>query len=394
MSLRRLLSLNAILLASLGALWALDSTLAGRREARRIHESAFRPVVGDGSIGSADIALFELRLPRTGESWAYARREEGWRLPRDRDVFARGPELEGFLRALLESRGTVVGDVSSEAPHFGLGRDEAPEVRLRGPSGLELARVRIGRSPPGERAGECFLSADGDDAILHMNANPWPLIERPAGARLPPLADGRIIPGALVRGSLERIRFSGPETPAADGGSVLESLQVKTLPPVFPRDRGPRYEWYGVFAGEAERRVADGEAWRYANAISSLAFDEILGSPAPSAPAALPPETGLAEPTLSVRVEYGEGSAHTLELGALDERGFHYLRNATTGQVFAISLAKAKSLVSDVAALLEPEPEPGPKPGPGPGPGPESGPETGSEIAPRDAPRKAPGNSP
>jgi len=346
---RPILVLNALLLACLAGLWATDRVLEKRSADRRARDSAFRPLDGRGETAATAVARFDVTLPGAGGSWFYVRRPEGWRIPRHRDAFALGSETEGLLKALFESRGTLIGRMPDDERRFGLDRDHALEAELFDAAGKRLLRAWAGLVAPGQRSSESYATALGSDAILHMNQNPWPYLNWTPGSRLPPLLDGRVIPGALGRGGASRIALSGAGAPA------VETLIRREIPfdqrRGFGPDRGPSFEWYGVFAGEGEKRLNDSASWAYSSFVSGLAFDEILGSRAPD-------DRSFDRPALAVTLDYGGDKKDVLILGAANERALHRLLNATTEQVFLISAEKAKGLAPDVAKLLEKNPEP------------------------------------
>jgi len=351
---RALATLIVILAACLGALWSAGRMLERSREERRADDSAFHSILGVDMPAAASVARIELTIPGAGEKWAYAKEKDGWRLPRYRQGFARGRALEGLTAAFLDGRGTVAGRVSTGAERFGIVRGKALEAELRDASGKLLVHALAGRVAPGQRSAECFVAAEGRDAILHLDANPWVHVEWSRGDRFPPLLDPHVIPEALGRGFPSRIAFGGASTPAIQALIRKEAPRDPRMP--MGQDRGPRYEWYGAFE-EGERRLNDGAATEYVRSIAGLDFEELLG---PGAEDAGP----FAKPGLTVMIEYDGGAKDTLILGAAGPGGARHLLHSTTKQAFLIAAAGARGLEPDVKALLEPEPRPAAQPAP------------------------------
>ena len=346
---RALAALIVILAVCLGGLWSADLLLEKRREESRAADSAFHKV--GGPVGPAPAAVFriDLAIPGAPETWTYVKETDGWRMPQYRQGFAQGRALEGLLAAFLEGRGTVVGRMPADAEHFGMIRGKALEADLRAASGNLLLHGVAGRVAPGQRSGECFVTAEGNDAILHLDANPWTPVAWTPRDRFPPLLDRHVVPEALGRGFPSRIELAGRSAPA------VRALIRKDLPP-DPRgmgpDRGPRFEWYGVFEG-AEQRVNDAAASGYAGSFGRLELEELLG---PSAEGTGP----FADPELTATIDYDGKARDTLILGSAGAGGTRALLHATTKQAFLIAPAAAASMAPDAKALLEPNP---PRPG-------------------------------
>ncbi len=371
---RALAFLNLLLLAALGLLWALDWHLDSAARERRTAGSAFLALGGSG-LSVEEVSRLELALPGAPGKWLYERRGGIWRLPQYRDGFADGPMLAGLVKSFLESRGTAVGKKPEDERHFGLAPGGAVTADFFGASGRKLLRAWAGSVAPGERSEECFLDAEGDGRILHMNSNPWSYITWKPGDKFPPLLDARVLPGALGRGPLERIAFDPPPDPG------LKEIQVKEIlrPPMgMGRDLGPHLEWHGIFTSGEDKLLNDAAAGGYAGFITELAFDELIGAP---------PREGeiLGSARLAVTLHYRGGDQagdqgktpaqapkkeqDTLILGTRSEGGFQYLFNATTRQVFQISAEKARKFLPDVEAMLREPPEKAPEEAPKPAPG-------------------------
>ena len=330
----------------LGALWSADLLLEKRREERRAADSAFHRLGGPDGPVPASVFRIDLAIPGAAETWTYVKETDGWRMPQYRQGFAQGRALEGLLAALLEGRGTIVGRMPADAEHFAIIRGKALEADLRAASGNLLLHATAGRVAPGQRSGECFAAAEGRDAILHLDSNPWAPVAWTPRDRFPPLLDRHVVPEALGRGFPSRIEIAGRSAPA------VRALIRKDLPP-DPRgmgqDRGPRYEWYGVFEG-GEQRVNDAAASEYAGSFGRLELEELLG---PAAEGSGP----FADPELTVTIDYDGKARDTLILGSAGAQGTRAILHATTKQAFLISPVAAKSFAPDVKALLEPAPQ-------------------------------------
>jgi len=381
---RKLLLGNVALALILAGLVAADRVLETRREARRAADGAFHAIADAATPPVASVARVELVLPGSTTRWTLERRPEGWRLPQYRDAFALGQQVDGLLKALLESRGTVVGTVSGDGPHFGFlpGRDV--EAALYGASGSLLLNASAGRIAPGQRSGECYLRVDGLDRVIHANANPWPFVAWDPATPFPPLLDAKVIPSALGRGFALRITLSAvPPLPIRE--IVRREIPKERLQP--PLDRGPRYEWFGAFA-EGEKQLNDAASYAYLGRLTGLTFDELLGSRSGQ-------EAAFAQPSLVVTIEYDGGAKDILRLGAPLDAGRRLVESEATAQAFVISAAKAASLAPDVQALLAPPAAPPPAPALPPGlpPGVFPGGAPGTDPAGRPGPANPPAPS-
>jgi hypothetical protein len=344
---RSILLLNVLLLACFAALWGLDRHFENRAEGDRVRDSAFLLPGGERSPPVAAVARMELVLPGSDFRWSYVLRKDGWHIPDHRDAFALGQEIQGIERSFLESLGTIVGTAPAEQSHFGLERSDAMEAAFFDSSDKLLLRAWAGVVVPGQRASECFMTAAGGDLILHVHANPWSFVSWTPGGKLPPLLDPKVIPVALGRGGIAHITFGGREPPPI--AELIRREIPQDLRQRLGPDRGPRYEWYGKLPGGEEKRVNDSVAWAYASSILGLTFDELLGARSGR-------EALFEPPAVSLALQYDGDAKDTLVLGGV-EKGNRYLLNSTTGQVFLISLEKAKGLSPDVTALLELPPE-------------------------------------
>lgn len=349
---RALLALNLILLACLGVFWGLNASLEVRREAQRLADSAFHTLSDKGPVALAAVTSFELKFTRSRHRWRYVRRAEGWRIPQYRDAFALGQEIDGLLRSFLEGQGTIVGHLSADGAHFGLVARGTLEVSFFSEGDRLLLRAQAGRIAPGQRASECFAAADGSDAVLHLDSNPWMFLKHKPGSHFPPLTDARVVPAALGRGLPAKIAFGGSSALA------VRELIRKEIPIErrLPLDRGPRFEWYGATA-EGEERLNDEVAFGYASFLAGLEYEELLGSPDGK-------EAALAPPSLTVTLEYDEGTKDVLTLGMRTEKGLRYLLHGTTRQLVLISGENAAKLVPDLKALLEAQPPKEARPAP------------------------------
>jgi hypothetical protein len=346
---RALLVLNGILVVSLGVLWVLDASLEARREGQRAADSAFHALSEPDPVKVADVTRIALTLPGAGTSsgteWMYVRRGDGWHLPQHRDGFGIGQEIEGFLKALLESRGTVVGRVPADLEHFGISAGRTVEAKLYDSTDELLLHALCGSVAPGQRSTESFLTATGRDTILEMRSNPHSYIQWDRQGGLPPLLDTRVIPLALGRGLPSKISFSGEGAPAVREMLRRDIPMERRLAARF--DRGPNFEWFGTTAG-GETRINDDVSSGYVSFLSSLVFDELLG---PRTRSGL--NLSLEKPSLAITIEYDGGPTDTLR-GWQEAGGARYhLHHSATDQVFVISEEKAKKLVPDAKALLE-----------------------------------------
>jgi hypothetical protein len=174
---RALLVMNLLLALTLGALWQLDASLEERFEKERRAASRFLSLPATRGALVGGVARLELTLPGSPTTWVYTREKDGWRLPEYRGAFALGRELEAVLKALLEQKGTMVGSVPADETHFALEPAEALRANLFDRAGESLLSARVGRVAPGKRSGESFMTAEGSDVILHMNANAWSPIQ-------------------------------------------------------------------------------------------------------------------------------------------------------------------------------------------------------------------------
>jgi hypothetical protein len=295
-------------------------------------------------VALAAVESFELKLTGSRQGWRYVRRAEGWRIPQYRDAFALGQEIDGLLRSFLEGQGTIVGHLPPDGAHFGLVAGRSLEVSFFSKGDRLLLRAHAGRIAPGQRASECFAVADGSDAVLHLDSNPWMFLKHKSGSRFPPLIDAHVIPIALGRGLPAKIAFGG-ESPSAVSELIRKEVPIERHTPL---DRGPRFEWYGATA-EGEERLNDEVAFGYASFLSGLAYEELLGPPDGK-------EAALAPPSLTVTLEYDGGAKDILTLGVPTEKGLRYLLHGTTRQLVLISAENAAKLVPDVKALLEAQP--------------------------------------
>ena len=339
---RLLLGINLVLVAALCALWGLDHSLETRRDARRATDSAFHAIDDAATPAVSAIARIELLLPGSTTRWSLEKKSEGWRLPQYRDAFALGQEIDGLLKAILESRGTIVGRLPQDAMHFGFVPGKVIEAGLYGSSSMPLLKATAGAVAPGQRSGECFLAAEGLDQILHANANPWPYVQWDSTSRFPPLTDPKVMPTALGRGYAAKITFGGEAAPPVRE-LIRREIPKERLNPMM--DKGPRYEWFGTFA-DGEKRVNDNVAGSYLGGLTGLLFDDLLGD--------LKGREGVfAKPVLTITLENDGGTKDTLTLGLRDPNGLSHFLNGSSGQVFLISAAKVASLTPDTKALLE-----------------------------------------
>ncbi|MBI4603017.1 MAG: hypothetical protein HY721_13750 [Planctomycetes bacterium] len=339
---RVLSGMNLFLLVCLAVLWRLDVSLEERREGRRRADSTFHSLADEATPAAAAVERIELKLPGSDATWVYLKRADGWHLPDHRDAFATGQEIDGLLKALLESRGTVVGRRPQDAAHFGFVPGRTVEASLQDGSGRLLVKALAGMVAPGQRSGECFLAAEGREPILHANANPRPYVAWTPGSRSPPLLDPKVIPSALSRGLAAKVVFGGEAAPA------IRELIRREIPLEQRRalgDRGPRFEWFGT-AADGEKRLNDNVAFGYLHGLTRLTFEEILGALQGS-------EALFAQPSLTITLEQDGGAKDTLTLGASDASGRRHILNSATGQVFTITEENARGLTPDVKALLE-----------------------------------------
>ena len=348
---RLLFRMNFALTVALGALLGLDWTLESRREAQRLFDSAFHAIHDAATPPVASVTRLELLLPGSAKRWTLEKRPEGWRLPDYREAFALGQEVDGLLKALLESRGTIVGNFSGDAAHFGFVPGRILEAWLYGASSSLLLKGMAGSVAPGQRSGECFLAAEGFDRILLSNANPWPHVQWDATSHFPPLTDLKVMPSALRRGYASRVVFGGEAAPQVRD-LIRREVPTDRLNPLA--DRGPRFEWFGTFV-EGEKRINDNVASGYLGAVTGLLFDDLLGDFKGR-------EALFAKPVLTITLENDGGSKDTLTIGTRDPNGFNYLLNGSSGQVFLISTSRLSSLTPDVRALLELPSAPPPMP--------------------------------
>ncbi|HVR74190.1 MAG TPA: hypothetical protein VMT52_07660, partial [Planctomycetota bacterium] len=306
---RALSILNVALLVLLGVLWTFDATLESGRESERASDSKFHALSGPDALAVTDVKRLDLSLPGSGVKWTYTRRDDGWHLPQYRDGFGLGQEIEGFLKAILDGRGTVVGRVPGDAEHFGISPGRTIEAEIHDGAGSLRLHAIAGSVAPGQRASECYLTARGRDTILHMNSNPRPYVESAGDGRFPPLLDTRVIPLALSRGLPARISFTGEAAPPV--GELMRREIPRERLMAMGGDRGPRFEWFGTTA-EGEKRVNDTAAFTYTGFLSRLAFDELVGPRTGR-------EAGLEKPSLLVTLEYDGGTKDTLVLGPREE---------------------------------------------------------------------------
>src|SRR4029079_745888 len=114
----------------------------------------------------------------------------------------------------------------------------------------------------------------------------------------------------------------------------------------------PHFHWSAATSA-GERTLGDMAATTYLNALSTLAFDDLVGSPKGH-------EDAFGHPALVITITYDNGESDVLTLGGKTPQGRHLLAHGTTRQAFVISAAKAAALHPDVKALLEPSPESAP----------------------------------
>ena len=351
---RTLSILNVCLLSCLGGLLSLDLVLEARREAGRVADSAFHLLAEPEALALADVQRVELTLPGAAAKHTYLRQGDGWHLPQFRDGFALTQELEGFLKSLLESRGTIVGRTPADAAHFGIVPGRTVEAEMYDGAGKLRLHALCGDVAPGQRSGECFVTAEGRDPILHLGSNPRSYMTWTPATRTPPLADRRVIPLALGRGLPSKVTFGGPQPPAVRE-LIRRDIPKERLMAMGP-DRGPRFEWFGT-TPEGEKRINDNVCFAFTSFLSSLEFDDLLGQRTGNEP-------GLAQPALTVTLEYEEGKKDTLTLGSRAADGSHLLHHSATNQVFLIAAARAAQMQPDQKAILElPPPREPPPPG-------------------------------
>ena len=346
---RGLLALNAILLACLCLLWTIDASTQKKSDARLAADSQLHPLAGEGTIAVDQVRGLQISLPPSGSKWIYERREDGWHLPQFRNGFGLTQEIEGFLRSILEGRGTIAGRKSSDAKRFGLVEGEAMEAEIADGQGHLRLRAMFGSVAPGQRSSECFAAAAESDSILHLNSNPRAFIAPVTPDQLPPLLDRRVIPLALARGMPLKVTLAGEGTQGIPA-LIRRDIPKEQLADRRP-DRGPSFEWYGVFK-DGEKVLNEMAVASYISALSDLLFDELLGQ-----------RSGLSldgwQASLTVTLEYEGGTTDLLSLGSQPVQGLRLIHHSATDQVFLISEKKAQGLIPDVEAFLRPSPDEG-----------------------------------
>lgn len=341
---RSLLVLDVVLLCGVGTLWWMNRAWDARQDESRVAESTFRAIGGEATPSVASISRIDLTLPGSDRHWVAERRKEGWRLPAYRNAFALPDAIDGLLKALLESRGTAVGHLGTEADRFGLTPNGTLEARLYNSPGALVLHVIAGDVAPGQHADECFVAVVGQDSILQVNANPWTMAKLDPASPFPPFTDPRVIPAVLDRGIPARVRFSGSAAPALT--IVRRNFPVEEM--MRTQGKGPRFLWTGTMP-DGEKRLNDAAAWKYMNGLATLAFDDLVGSRKAK-------DEIFAQPSLVITIENDGGASDTLTLGTRDPKGRVHVSNSSTSQVFLISPAKAAALVPDLKTLLEPMP--------------------------------------
>ncbi|MFN0059092.1 MAG: hypothetical protein ACKVX7_11590 [Planctomycetota bacterium] len=353
--LRALVTLNVLLVAIFGALLAVDRWFDTRDLAQRKAESTFHSLLDGETPRVAEIVRIDLTFPAVSESVRYQRQGEFWRLPAYRDGFGLAQELDGIVKSLLESRGTVAGQLPLHAEHFGFAAARTLIAEFYDGGDVRKLRAQLGRVAPGQRSDECYVAAEGRDRVLHFGANPWSYIPTELDPRFPPLLDVKVVPTALRRGLPARISFAG------DGVEirVITRREAPKDPSVGARpDQGPRYEWFGVLGGatgETELRVNDRAAFTYCQTLATLAFDELVGLHATH-------KELVAQATLVLTIEYDGKLEDTLRVAEATPSGRVALRHTATDLVCYVARDVAASLVPSRQALLEPNPAPSPAP--------------------------------
>lgn len=323
----------AWLLALAAGLWGLVELEGAAREraaAERSARSRFQRLREDGA-SSADVARLELRPPGAGRATTYLRTELGWRIPELRDAFALGRELEATIAAFLESEGTWAGSWPADEARYGLDRGFL-WARLVDARGETLLEARAGRLAPGASRSECFLAASHRPEILQAVANPWAQIPAAARAGDPPLLDRRITPLALERRALLGVQTSGAEA------GELAAVERRTLPPerLTALDRGPRFEWHGIFRDGSERLLDERSASLWVGALLQASWEELLGT------FALPTELGPV--ALELVLRYDGGASDRILIGAPEADGRRRAWQETTRQLLILGTESARAL--------------------------------------------------
>ena len=326
---RRQLAILAVLVA---VLVFADGYLRGVARSNRLEASLLMPLVDPrAEVVPERIRTIVVQQGSRPQSWTYELRGRSWRYPAYFNAHVRGDRIDLLLRSLLQSAGTKVSDEAADHGHFGLTSESALRVGLSDGSGVRLLDVWVGRGAPGPRAGESYVRLAGDDAVVHLHANPSHALA--GGWRAAPILDPYVLPRSLVRRAVTRLNF------ITAGHGVPESLwRVAVAPdtsrPYVPRPGGPEYRWLAGASEGGQDSCRTENVYAYTAFLRRLRYDELHD---------LKGDYGFAADRRLELIDE-EGVVNVLEVGRQNADGGLFLRNLSAGIVCTISPDKATLL--------------------------------------------------
>ena len=331
----------AVLTAILAVLIVADHWLGERQAAARIQASQLSLLVEpDAEIVPERVRKIDVRAG--SRQWIFEKRGNHWRFPAYHGAYVQENRVTFLLESLLTTYGTVVGDDEDDRDEYGLTPSSAVRVALSDGS-VALADFWVGRGAPGPRAGESYVRREGDNAIIHLHANP----RHALASGDPPMVDGLVLPAALAGKSVVQVNFATQELAPRQLRRV--DKPPPTEGPYLPKPGEYSYDWIAGF-GERVDTCLIANVFAYTSFVSSLRFQRLHDPRAR--------DYGFTD---GERIELvdEDGDAVILHRGR-QEGNSVYLRNASAGLVCSVPATAADLLFPTREVLTDTLPEPSP----------------------------------
>ena len=318
------------------ALVLLDRWVDARVQRLQVAASTFHTL---STAETERVRSIRVRSPTGGIDWHYQRLDGFWRYPAYHHAFVLPAAIDRLLRALLQSSATVVATDAGRHAHFGLG-PRSFRIHLQDVDAVSLLDIHFGRGAPGQSSPESYVRHTDSDTVYHLHANPLLTLARGT----PPMLDPQILPKALERRSVVRLRFTH------DGRTRSLHRVEAGERPMPGRPPGRTFAW--VMGPDAKGdTVLNENAYALVGYIQRLKY-AALHDPRQSS-------TQFAGEVHELELMDEEGVIDLLTVGA-SAGDATYLRHETTGQVFTLGSNKVALMFPDAAALTDTLPNPSP----------------------------------
>lgn len=321
--------------AVLGALVLFERAVARRDEAPG---SAVERLVPAERTAGRTTAAFTIQTG--GSPLTYLRAKGLWRSRETFGAVCEAEAVEGFLAAVLESRGALACAGPDCVERCGVRAPEGLRLALHGPKVLTdpgrdtWLELEFGPARATADGGATFAALAGSDRVLAVDRDPRAFLD--ARGRPAPLVDTRVLAGCFAPG------FGGFERLFVDRGDV--SVELDSEPPA---EAGGERRWFLVDG--ATRR--DALLWRVGGYVSLWVRLRWEAAVDPRQAAALGLDPAYATITLAPNV----GDPFEIRVSAPDAANRVHLWNRATNVVAWVRADLLPLVVPAAADFTRPE---------------------------------------